>query len=132
MRRYFKAEICLLTILVVSFPIPSVAYSSKDITDDFLRIINNNSSSASYDDDDNHYNNDDNYSNNDDDDYSNNNDDNYSNNDDNNDNDDDDNNDNDIPLDGGLSFLAIAGAGLGIKKMRDHRSKKKQDTNNHP
>lgn len=39
-------------------------------------------------------------------------------------NDDDDSSE--IPLDGGLSFLAIAGAGLGIKKMRDNRAKKKE------
>lgn len=39
--------------------------------------------------------------------------------------DDDDDNGNDIPLDGGLSFLAIAGVGLGIKKVIDHRSKNK-------
>ena len=38
---------------------------------------------------------------------------------------DDDNGGNDVPLDGGLSFLAIAGAGLGIKKYADNRSKKK-------
>lgn len=118
MRRYFKAEICLLTILVLCLPVQSFANSTNDIVEEFLKVINNNKS-TSYDDDDN-------YSNNDDDDYSNNDDDNYSS------NDDDDNNDNDIPLDGGLSFLAIAGAGLGIKKMRDHRTKKKQDTNNKP
>lgn len=39
-------------------------------------------------------------------------------------NDDDDSND--IPLDGGLSFLAVAGAGLGIKKIRDARSNRKK------
>ncbi len=39
-------------------------------------------------------------------------------------NDDDDSSE--IPLDGGLSFLAIAGAGLGIKKLRDNRAKKKE------
>lgn len=44
--------------------------------------------------------------------------------------DDDDDDDNDIPLDGGLSFLAIAGAGLGIKKVRDNMSKKKNEQNN--
>lgn len=32
---------------------------------------------------------------------------------------------NDVPLDGGLSFLAIAGAGLGIKKYADSKNKKK-------
>lgn len=44
--------------------------------------------------------------------------------DDHHDNDDDDDG-NDIPLDGGLSFLAIAGAGLGLKKVVEHRNKKK-------
>lgn len=45
--------------------------------------------------------------------------------------DDDDNNNgcdddsNEVPLDGGLSFLAIAGAGLGIKAARDNMAKKK-------
>lgn len=38
---------------------------------------------------------------------------------------DDDDDGNDIPLDGGLSFLAIAGAGIGIKKVVEHRNKKK-------
>ncbi|MCB0697997.1 MAG: hypothetical protein KDC07_11565 [Chitinophagaceae bacterium] len=41
--------------------------------------------------------------------------------------DDDDQNDNDIPLDGGLSFLAVAGAGLGIKKVRDRMAKNKDN-----
>ena len=31
---------------------------------------------------------------------------------------------NDIPLDGGLSFLAAAGAAFGIKKLSDRRSAK--------
>lgn len=37
----------------------------------------------------------------------------------------DDGGGNDVPIDGGLSFLAIAGAGLGIKKYADSKSKKK-------
>lgn len=64
-------------------------------------------------DDDDHYNSDDDdhYGHNDDDDR-------YSH--------DDDDDGNDIPLDGGLSFLAVAGAGLGIKKVVEHRNKKKE------
>ncbi len=90
------------------------------------------------DDNYNNYNNDDNNNNynSDDDNYSNNNDDNYNNNDDNYSSGDDDdhysNDDDDsseIPLDGGLSFLAVAGAGLGIKKLRDNRAKKKAEHN---
>jgi len=75
------------------------------------------------DDDNSNYNNDDDNSNynNDDDNYSSGDDDNY-----NNYNDDDDNSE--IPLDGGLSFLAAAGAGLGIKKLRDNRAKKKSES----
>lgn len=38
---------------------------------------------------------------------------------------DDDDDSSEIPLDGGLGFLAAAGAGLGIKKLRDNRAKKK-------
>lgn len=38
---------------------------------------------------------------------------------------DDDDDGNEVPLDGGLSFLAIAGAGLGIKAARDSMAKKK-------
>lgn len=30
----------------------------------------------------------------------------------------------DVPLDGGLSFLAAAGAGLGIKKYKENKAKK--------
>lgn len=41
-----------------------------------------------------------------------------------NDDDDDDDDSNEIPLDGGLSFLAAAGAGLSIKKIRDNMAKK--------
>lgn len=43
-------------------------------------------------------------------------------------NDDDDDNSNEIPLDGGLSVLAVAGVGLGIKKVRDVRAKKKHES----
>lgn len=39
----------------------------------------------------------------------------------------DDGGGNDVPLDGGLSFLAIAGAGLGIKKYTDSRKKNKKE-----
>lgn len=39
--------------------------------------------------------------------------------------DDDDGGGNDIPLDGGLSFLAIAGAGYGVKTVVEKRNKKK-------
>lgn len=35
-------------------------------------------------------------------------------------------NNNEIPLDGGLSFLALAGIGLGIKKVRDNRNRSKE------
>ncbi len=80
------------------------------------------------DDNNNNYNNDDDhYSNNDDDNSNyNNDDDNYNNyNDDDNYNGGDDDDSSEIPLDGGLSFLAVAGAGLGIKKLRDNRAKKK-------
>lgn len=38
---------------------------------------------------------------------------------------DDDDDSNEIPLDGGLSFLAAAGVGLGIKKVRDNMAKKR-------
>lgn len=38
---------------------------------------------------------------------------------------DDDDSGNDIPLDGGLSFLAIAGAGYGVKTVVEKRNKKK-------
>lgn len=36
----------------------------------------------------------------------------------------DDCNNNEIPLDGGLSFLAAAGAAYGIKRIRDNRKAK--------
>lgn len=55
-------------------------------------------------------------------------DDNYSNHDDDDNNYSHDDNDdsNDVPLDGGLSFLLAAGAGLGIKKAADIKAKKKE------
>lgn len=34
---------------------------------------------------------------------------------------------NEIPLDGGLSFLAVAGAAYGVKRIRDNRKDKKKD-----
>lgn len=98
----------------------------------------NNYALAWGDDDDNNYN----YNNDDDDSYNYNNDDddsyNYNSDDDDNNNynnDDDynggggygDDDDDDIPLDGGLSFLALAGAGYGIKKIADNKAKNKED-----
>ena len=38
----------------------------------------------------------------------------------------DDVNDSGAPLDGGLSVLAVAGAGYGLKKIKDARKKKKE------
>lgn len=38
-----------------------------------------------------------------------------------------DDNGNEIPLDGGLGFLAAAGAAFGIKRVRDRKSKNKED-----
>lgn len=91
----------------------------------------NNNYNYNNDDDNSNYNNDDDNSNynNDDDNYSSGDDDNYSSGDDdnyNNYNDDDDSSE--IPIDGGLGFLAAAGAGLGIKKLRDNRAKKKSES----
>lgn len=37
---------------------------------------------------------------------------------------DDDDDSNEIPLDGGLSVLAVAGAAYGVKHVRDSRKKK--------
>ena len=36
----------------------------------------------------------------------------------------DDDDSNEIPLDGGLSVLAVAGAAYGVKRVRDSRKKK--------
>ena len=38
----------------------------------------------------------------------------------------DDVNDSGAPLDGGLSVLAVAGAGYGLKKIKEARKKKKE------
>jgi hypothetical protein len=38
----------------------------------------------------------------------------------------DDDVDDDVPLDGGLSVLAVAGAAYGLKKIKDARKKKKE------
>lgn len=100
MRIYTKVIACLLFI---TFTVPDNLYAKKK---------KNNWDNYNHGDDDD----DDYHSNDDDDDYYN--------------HDDDDDHDNDIPLDGGLSFLAIAGAGLGIKKVRDNMSKKKNELNN--
>lgn len=39
----------------------------------------------------------------------------------------DDDDDNEIPLDGGLSFLAAAGAAFGVKKFRDNSAKRNRN-----
>lgn len=120
MRMYIVITVCLLLLLVFSCTPATAQLPQQEDINRVIELINNSGSfnqvkKGKKDDDNNNYDDDDHY--NDD--------------DDNGHYDDDDSNDNDIPLDGGLSFLAVAGAGLGIKKMRDHRSKKKQDTNNH-
>jgi hypothetical protein len=40
----------------------------------------------------------------------------------------DDVNDSGAPLDGGLSILAVAGAGYGLKKIKEARNKKKMQS----
>ena len=35
---------------------------------------------------------------------------------------------NDVPIDGGLSLLIAAGSAYGIKKYRDYKAAKKEDT----
>lgn len=124
--------ITLLVCLCIHTGIAS-ASNLTDISDLLPAYAAYKFTSYGYGDDDNnnHYNNDDNNNNynNDDDNYSNDDDDNYSSGDDdnyNNYNDDDDSSE--IPIDGGLGFLAAAGAGLGIKKLRDNRAKKKSES----
>lgn len=99
-------------------------FTSYGYGDDDNNNYYNNDDNYNNDDDNSNYNNDDDNSNynNDDDNYSSGDDDNY-----NNYNDDDDDS-SEIPLDGGLGFLAAAGAGLGIKKLRDNRAKKKSES----
>jgi len=94
-------QIFVITLLVVS---SNTAYGRGP---GFDKDVNNWSDDNGGDDDDDcaKYYDDDNY--------------------DNDDNCDDDGCNNDIPLDGGLSFLAAAGMGLGIKTFRDNRAKNK-------
>jgi hypothetical protein len=33
-----------------------------------------------------------------------------------------------VPLDGGISLLVVAGAGYGIKKIKENRKKRKEDS----
>lgn len=120
----------IITVLACIHPGISNAVVLDKVSDIIDRLTNVTYTSYGYgDDDDNNYNN----YNNDDDDNSN-----YNNDDDDNshyNNDDDDNHyggdddddSSEIPLDGGLSFLAVAGAGLGIKKLRDNRAKRKTE-----
>jgi hypothetical protein len=35
-----------------------------------------------------------------------------------------------VPIDGGLSLLLAAGVGYGVKKIRDHRKKQREDQQN--
>lgn len=126
MRMYIVITICLLLLLVFSCTPATAQLPQQEDINRVIELINNNGSfnqvkKGNKDDDDR-----------DDDDERDDDDNHYYDDDDNGHYDDDDKNDNDIPLDGGLSFLAVAGAGLAIKKMRDHRAKKKQDRNNLP
>lgn len=116
----------IITILACMHPCTSNAVVLDNVSDITDRLTTVTYTSYGYgDDDDNNYNNynndDDNSNYNNDDDNSN-----YNNNDDNYSSDDDDDS-SEIPLDGGLSFLAAAGAGLGIKKLRDNRAKRKTE-----
>lgn len=109
MRRVTVAAILLLAFIV--YYNHGFAFNWQDININYGGYNNG--------DNYNHYN-DDNYNNHDDDDNYN-----YRDDDDNyNHYDDDDSSE--IPLDGGLGFLAAAGAGLGIKKLRDNRARRKK------
>jgi hypothetical protein len=121
-------------IVIVACIYPGISHADvfdrlPDIIDE-LRIVTYTSYGYGDDDDNNYnnYNNDDdnsNYNNDDDNSNYNNDDDNYNNGDDDDHYSNDDDDSSEIPLDGGLGFLAAAGAGLGIKKLRDNRARKK-------
>mgnify|MGYP001440525100 CR=1 FL=1 len=124
----------IITILLFISNLESKAIYTGRVQDIFSRLqslyVYKHISYGYGDDDNSNYNNDDdnsNYNNDDDNSNYNNDDDNYSSGDDDDSNDDDDSSE--IPLDGGLSFLALAGAGLGIKKLRDNSAKKKTERN---
>lgn len=135
MRKRFTAVSILFTFIVCSSNV--FALSLQDIAGAFIHGTDVNHVTYGNDDDDygGYNNNDDDhhYNNNDDDHYGGggDDDDHYGggggDDDDHYSNDDDDSSE--IPLDGGLSFLAVAGVGLGIKKLRDNRAKKKERDN---
>lgn len=119
MRRYFFNVACLLLTMAMFSPgvkaIPATNWEAIFKPVEFLQGYSwgtQQGRGRGGDDDDNYSSgdDDDHYNSGDDDDH-------YSN--------DDDDDSSEIPLDGGLSFLAAAGAGLGIKKLRDNRAKKK-------
>lgn len=127
MRKYFFNSICLLLTLVILTPhanaIPATNWEAILKPAEYLQSYSwgkQKGKGKGGDDDDN-------YSSGDDDDHYNNDDDNYSSGDDDDHYSNDDDDSSEIPLDGGLGFLAAAGAGLGIKKLRDNRAKKKAE-----
>lgn len=122
----------IIAIAACFYPSISHAALFDRIADIVTKLSTNTYVSYGYGDDDNNnynnYNNDDdnsNYNNDDDNSNYNNDDDNYNNGDDDDHYSNDDDDSSEIPLDGGLGFLAAAGAGLGIKKLRDNRARKK-------
>lgn len=142
MRKYFFNSICVLLTLVIFSPhanaIPTTNWEAILKPAEYLQSYSwgkqqgkggggDDDDNYNYNDDNSYNNDDDNYSSGDDDDHYNNDDDNYSSGDDDDHYSNDDDDSSEIPLDGGLGFLAAAGAGLGIKKLRDNRAKKKAE-----
>ncbi len=118
-------QILLTLIITVLLAVPVISYAGGPGFDKDVYTWGGGD-----DDADNNNNHNNNWGNDDDDDYRGGDDDDYRGGDDDDDyrggDDDDDRGGDDIPLDGGLSFLAAAGAAFGFKKFKDNQKKNKE------
>lgn len=99
-----------LLLMIAVYSSPAIVYAGGPGFKDDVKTWNSSGDDDSDDENTNNYN----------DDNSNN----YNCDDDNGDDDYNDDDANEIPLDGGLGFLAAAGAAYGVKRIRDVRAKK--------
>lgn len=99
-----------LLLMIAVYSSPAIVYAGGPGFKDDVKTWNSSGDDDSDDENTNNYN----------DDNSNN----YNCDDDNGDDDYNDDDANEIPLDGGLGFLAAAGAAYGVKRIRDIRTKK--------
>lgn len=104
-------KITHLLLMIAVYSAPAIVYAGGPGFKDDVKTWNSSGDDDNDDDNSNNYGDDDDNSN-------------QYGDDDNGDDDYCDDDANEIPLDGGLSFLAVAGAAYGVKRIRDRKAKK--------